>query len=230
MRTTPIASTASRLGPCHLAPAFVPTARTTALATSDHRHHALAPGVVRRIQDTGTSPATKRQSPPDKWEELWQTLIDQRPSSDEVVADGFMRMDLRQAKHETVQTCEGPYPQRVPLGEPTKPAAAQYQIIDHRRPKIQPLSGEDFRSQVLPPTSAYHLFCEEQRGKPPGDAWSAKDSRRMCAALRAAQPDNHGTGPVRKPRQHYRLLAAPYIGDHEALWPIGVQDFVPSAP
>ena len=46
------------LAPATLAPAFVATARTTALATSDSRHHALAPGVVRRIQDTGTSPAS----------------------------------------------------------------------------------------------------------------------------------------------------------------------------
>ena len=54
--TTPVASTAMHLAPATLAPA-VATARTTALATSDSRHHALAPGAVRRTQDTETSPA-----------------------------------------------------------------------------------------------------------------------------------------------------------------------------
>ena len=39
------------------------------------------------------------------------------PSPDEVVADGFMQMDLRQAKHETAQTGEDPYPQGLPLAE-----------------------------------------------------------------------------------------------------------------
>jgi len=82
------------------APASVATARTTALATSDHRHHALAPGAVRRAQDTRTSPATKRQSPP---------------------------ADLGQAKQETVQACKVPYPQVLPVVKPTTSAAAQDQ-------------------------------------------------------------------------------------------------------
>ena len=100
MRTTPVASTAVHLAPATLAPAFVATARTTALATSDHRHHALAPGAVRRAQDTRTSPATKRQSPP---------------------------ADLGQAKQETVQACKVPYPQVLPVVKPTTSAAAQDQ-------------------------------------------------------------------------------------------------------
>ena len=104
------------LAPATLAPA-VATARTTALATSDSRHHALAPGAVRRTQDTETSPATMRQSPPAIWKNRGKPSSTGSPSPDEVVADGFMRMDPGQAKHETAQTCEGPYPQGLPLAE-----------------------------------------------------------------------------------------------------------------
>ena len=92
------------LAPATLAPA-VATARTTALATSDSRHHALAPGAVRRTQDTETSPATAAEP-----------SSTGSPSPDDVVADGFMRMDPGQAKHETAQTCE-PYTQGLPLAE-----------------------------------------------------------------------------------------------------------------
>ena len=88
-----------------------------ALATSDSRHHALAPGAVRRTQDTETSPATMRQSPPANGKNRGKPSSTGSPSPDEVVADGFMRMDPGQAKHETAQTCEGPYPQGLPLAE-----------------------------------------------------------------------------------------------------------------
>jgi hypothetical protein len=103
------------LAPATLAPA-VATARTTALATSDSRHHALAPGAVRRTQDTETSPATMRQSPPAIWKNRGKPSSTGSPSPDDVVADGFMRMDPGQAKHETAQTCE-PYTQGLPLAE-----------------------------------------------------------------------------------------------------------------
>jgi hypothetical protein len=185
------------LAPATLVPAFVATARTTALATSDSRHHALAPGAVRRTQDTNTSPATMRQRPPAKGKNRGKPSSTGSPSPDAVVADGFMRMDLRQAKHETVQICEGPYPQVLPLGEPTKPAAAVMTLPGynpvrpvvkgrHDRTPLPPtedryalMSPEDMwrMSQVLPPTPsqvAYRLFCEEMRGKPLRDAWSAK--------------------------------------------------------
>ena len=104
------------LGPRHPSPAFVAT-RTTALATSDSRHHALAPGAVRRTQDTETSPATMRQSPPAKGKNRGKPSSTGSPSPESVVADGFMRMDVRQAKHEMAQTGEGPHPQGLPLAE-----------------------------------------------------------------------------------------------------------------
>ena len=117
------------LAPATLAPAFVATARTTALATSDSRHHALAPGAVRRTQDTETSPATMRQSPPANGKNRGKPSSTGSPSPDEVVADGLMQMDLRQAKHETAQTGEGPYRQGLPLAEwvaaQTSPMPAQ---------------------------------------------------------------------------------------------------------
>ena len=70
-----------------------------------------------------------RQSPPANGKNRGKPSSTDSPSPDEVVADGFMRMDLGQAKHETVQTCEVPYPQVLPVVEPTKSAAAQDQTM-----------------------------------------------------------------------------------------------------
>ena len=165
VRTTPVASTAMHLAPATLAPAFVATARTTALATSDSRHHALAPGAVRRTQDTGTSPATKRQSPPANGKNRGQPSSTGSPSPDEVVADGFMRMDLGQAKHATVQTCEVPYPQVLPVVETTKSAAAQDQTMGayDRTPlptegRYLPTSAEDFVWRPAPKKRQLLMF------------------------------------------------------------------------
>ena len=70
-----------------------------------------------------------RQSPPAIWKNRGKPSSTGSPSPDDVVADGFMRMDLGQAKHATVQTCEVPYPQVLPVVEPTKSAAAQDQTM-----------------------------------------------------------------------------------------------------
>jgi len=72
---------------------------------------------VEWTQDTETSPATMRQSPPANGKNRGKPSSTGSPSPESVVADGFMRMDVRQAKHEMAQTGEGPYPQGLPLAE-----------------------------------------------------------------------------------------------------------------
>ena len=174
MRTTPVASTAWHLAPATLAPAFVATARTTALATSDHRHHALAPGGVRRFTFSQGLPLgepakaaaaqTLRQSPPANGKNRGT------PSSTVGPTPDSMRTDLGQATHETVQTGEGLYSQGLPL-DPV--CAALYKELRPSMRRMQSMSAKDFRRMP------------QVRGGG------------------AAQPDNQvGTGPVRKPRQH----------------------------
>ena len=58
-----------------------------------------------------------RQSPPAKGKNRGKPSSTGSPSPESVVADGFMRMDVRQAKHEMAQTGEGPHPQGLPLAE-----------------------------------------------------------------------------------------------------------------
>jgi len=80
---------------------------------------------VEWTQDTETSPATMRQSPPAIWKNRGKPSWTGSPSPDEVVAGGFVRINPGQAKHETAQTCEGPYPQGLPLAECGLPGCAQ---------------------------------------------------------------------------------------------------------
>ena len=230
--STHVASTASTLAPATLAPAFVATARTTALATSDSRHHALAPGVVRRTQPIGMSPAEQRRSsltpeslerPPRKnrgrsitagyemdsrKDPPYEEVVDRffmreteakemgemgeeeageevamemgevlevrstsagSPSPDEVVAGGLMRMDLRQAKHETVQAGEVPYPQGLPLAEPAASAAA------HTGPDAYewfPPTVLDFPDPPIPPYVQFDKEKREELSKGYKGVWS----------------------------------------------------------
>ena len=120
MRTTPVASTAMHLAPATLAPAFVATVRTIALVTFDSRHHALAPGVVRRTQRSGMSPAEQRLSltPESKGRptrknrgrselpNAYESELRRSPSPEELVADSFM--NLEHAAWSTESSCSGP--------------------------------------------------------------------------------------------------------------------------
>ena len=160
-----------------------------------------------------------RQSPPANGKNRGKPSSTGSPSPESVVADGFMRMDVRQAKHEMAQTGEGPYPQGLPLAEwvaaQTSSALGRLWL---RRSAEERQRWEEAAAKCETGQKRYrdgfHFFSESLRERrsfldrklvpPPGPAdrkrlW-VRSSGQVAARTRPDKRNHPGTGLDSMPR------------------------------